>query len=68
MAVSKRRRQTLRMIVESRGFVVLDERACSLCQKAALCLLPIELLIKQTDGTIVVCHPLLGGCNHGFGV
>lgn len=28
--------------------------------------LPPPLLLKQPDGTTHVCHPTLGGCNHGF--
>lgn len=28
--------------------------------------LPPALLAKQPDSTTHVCHPTLGGCNHGF--
>lgn len=40
---------------------------CPLCKKpATLVALPLPELEKQPDGTNVVCHPALGGCNHGF--
>lgn len=39
---------------------------CPLCGHLAICELPPVLLAKQTDGTTLVCHPLHGGCNHGF--
>ncbi len=40
--------------------------ACPMCQRLALVRLPPSLLALETDGTNVVCHPALGGCNHGF--
>lgn len=39
---------------------------CPMCQRVALVRLPQSLLAFETDGTNVVCHPALGGCNHGF--
>lgn len=42
---------------------------CPLCKaKASVVALDKETLAQQTDGTTHVCHPLLGGCNHGFAV
>jgi hypothetical protein len=40
--------------------------ACPNCGHASLVELPPPLLAKETDGTNVVCHPNMGGCNHGF--
>lgn len=39
---------------------------CQLCGADAVVPLPPELLAQQTDGTTHVCHPGMGGCNHGF--
>jgi hypothetical protein len=39
---------------------------CQLCGAAAVVPLPPSLLTQQTDGTTHVCHPGMGGCNHGF--
>lgn len=39
---------------------------CQLCGVAAVVPLPPSLLAQQTDGTTHVCHPGMGGCNHGF--
>lgn len=39
---------------------------CPFCKRAAIVLLPAELRAEQPDGTTHVCHPLAGGCNHGF--
>lgn len=52
--------------VKRDGFVFIEDRKCPQCGAAALCLLPFELMLKQPDGTNIVCHPVLGGCNHGF--
>ena len=41
-------------------------RLCSMCGKVAVVDLAPHFLAKQTDGTTHVCHPVLGGCNHGF--
>lgn len=41
-------------------------KLCSLCQQRAVVPLPDPVRAEQTDGTTHVCHPLLGGCNHGF--
>jgi hypothetical protein len=39
---------------------------CPHCGRGALVPLPAPLLAKETDGTNVVCHPNMGGCNWGF--
>lgn len=39
---------------------------CPLCGVRAVCPLPPALLAEQPDETTHVCHPSLGGCNHGF--
>lgn len=41
--------------------------ACPICfMPQTVTALPSRLLALQTDGTTHVCHPTLGGCNHGF--
>jgi hypothetical protein len=42
------------------------ERCCPLCGVRAIVALPAVLLAEQPDDTTHVCHPSLGGCNHGF--
>ena len=39
---------------------------CHFCGEDALTELPPLLLERQHDGTTIVCHPSLGGCNRGF--
>ena len=39
---------------------------CAVCGKSAIVKLEGIVLAEQTDGTTHVCHPLAGGCNHGF--
>ena len=39
---------------------------CPLCGVKAVCKLPEAIRAEQPDGTTHVCHPLMGGCNHGF--
>jgi hypothetical protein len=39
---------------------------CPKCGALAICKLPLVLLSQQPDDTTHVCHPLHGGCNHGF--
>ena len=41
---------------------------CPKCGELAVVNLPPHELAKQKDGTTHVCHPALGGCNHGFEV
>lgn len=41
-------------------------RQCPLC--GVIAVLPLDLATRQAqpDATNAVCHPMLGGCNHGF--
>lgn len=39
---------------------------CPKCGVHAVVLLTPEQRLAQPDDTTHVCHPLLGGCNHGF--
>jgi hypothetical protein len=39
---------------------------CPKCGKRAVIRLRGAALAEQTDGTTHVCHPSVGGCNHGF--
>jgi len=39
---------------------------CPKCGAFAICELTPEQRLAQPDDTTHVCHPLLGGCNHGF--
>lgn len=41
-------------------------RRCPLCGADAVLLLNLQTRSEQPDATVAVCHPLLGGCNHGF--
>lgn len=41
-------------------------RYCTLCRKVAVLPLNGATRNKQPDATTHVCHPVLGGCNHGF--
>lgn len=41
---------------------------CIFCLAAAVVLLPDAIAAAQADGMNAVCHPLLGGCAHGFEV
>lgn len=40
--------------------------ACPMCGRAAVVELPAAIRAEQPDDTTHVCHPLAGGCNHGF--
>lgn len=42
------------------------EGPCQLCGAVAIVALPAPLLAQQPDDTTHVCHPVFGGCNHGF--
>lgn len=39
---------------------------CPMCGYIAVLALPASLREIQPDATTHVCHPALGGCNHGF--
>ena len=41
-------------------------RQCPLCKHIAVVPLSDAMARQQPDGTTLVCHPVLGGCNHGF--
>jgi hypothetical protein len=43
-------------------------RVCAICQAVAVLPLNPETRMAQPDATTHVCHPVLGGCNHGFTV
>ena len=46
-----------------------ETRDCPSCKKTrTVAILSAADAAKQTDGTVMVCHPLLGGCNAGFAV
>lgn len=46
---------------------VLARKLCPLCGAIAVVPLTPAQLAAQPDNTTHVCHPHLGGCNHGFG-
>ncbi len=39
---------------------------CAMCGAVAVVKLPDDLLAEQPDDTTHLCHPVAGGCNHGF--
>lgn len=39
---------------------------CPRCSARAIVELTPRQRLEQPDDTTHVCHPLLGGCNHGF--
>lgn len=39
---------------------------CPICGVRAIVPLPPCIAAEQHDGTTHVCHPGIGGCNHGF--
>lgn len=41
---------------------------CSMCGSVSVVALPEALLGEQPDDTTHVCHPVAGGCNHGFAI
>jgi hypothetical protein len=43
-------------------------RRCDLCGADAVLPLNARTRMAQPDATTHVCHPVLGGCNHGFTV
>lgn len=49
-----------------RNVLAVEPLPCSMC--GALAVLPLDAatLAKQPDGTTHVCHPDVGGCDHGF--
>jgi len=61
-----RSRNQRRAMVQTLGFIELTRLPCQMCGALAMTELPADLAAQQPDGTTHVCHPLLGGCNHGF--
>jgi hypothetical protein len=47
-------------------YVESDKRLCPMCGALAVVPLTPRQLAKQPDDTTHVCHPVFGGCNHGF--
>lgn len=45
-----------------------EAQLCPICDTVAVVNLAPHELAKQPDETTHVCHPVLGGCNHGFSV
>lgn len=43
-----------------------EPRTCTLCEVRAVLPLDPGTRMAQPDATTHVCHPVLGGCNHGF--
>jgi len=39
---------------------------CPRCRQAAVVRLPEALIALQPDDSTHICHPIVGGCNHGF--
>lgn len=60
--------KTVNWIVNGKAYETAREPG--LCPKCGaldtVTALPAPLLSVQIDGTTHVCHPSLGGCNHGF--
>jgi hypothetical protein len=55
--------------VNGKEFAILspeDFRKCGMCGVNAVVPLTPGQLASQPDSTTHVCHPALGGCNHGF--
>jgi len=58
---------TIAWAVGSDVFMCTREHgACPFCLVDAVVALPPPLALAQPDGTTHVCHPVFGGCNHGF--
>lgn len=52
---------------EIASFTADDRKLCPLCGGWAVVPLTPKQLAAQPDETTHVCHPVFGGCNHGFG-
>jgi hypothetical protein len=59
---------TFKWILKGQTYETARENgACPICLAPdAVVALPPPLLAVQPDRTTHVCHPALGGCNHGF--
>jgi len=53
-------------IYQGRPYTSRVEAICPFCHRNAVVRLPARIAAQQTDGTTHVCHPIAGGCNHGF--
>lgn len=62
------RRRAQREQDHARGIGTRVVNPCPKCGKRSLALLTLEQRQAQPDATMIVCHPLLGGCNHGFSI
>lgn len=51
---------------QHRSHSCVVEAVCPLCSAVAVVKLPAPIRKQQPDDTTHVCHPSLGGCNHGF--
>jgi hypothetical protein len=51
-----------------RGVEAVAPVKCPMCGRLAVLPLTAALLKFQPDDTTHVCHPDIGGCNHGFAV
>lgn len=60
--------KTLVWVVHGKVFeCAIELGACPFCLAMDVVVeLPEPLRAIQPDGTTHVCHPTLGGCNHGF--
>lgn len=47
-------------------YTMKDRSLCPFCNVIAIVPLTPKQLAEQPDDTTHVCHPALGGCNHGF--
>lgn len=45
---------------------VIENAPCKMCGAHAVIRLPPAVRAEQPDDTTHVCHPVAGGCNHGF--
>lgn len=53
-------------VYKKETYISTPESRCMFCLKIAVVRLTGAILDEQTDGTTHVCHPSVGGCNHGF--
>lgn len=60
---------TLVWVVDKTSFLclVIPDK-CPFCGKRRIVALPAPMAAGQYDGTTHVCHPSIGGCNHGFAI
>jgi rRNA maturation protein Nop10 len=56
----------IRWIYKGRRYVSEVVAQCPMCGERAVVKLPAAIRREQPDDTTHVCHPLAGGCNHGF--